>query len=467
MQIFTTRSIRQLTIIGFVAVATLLIAALLMTARQLERLSEQSQTTVTMVATAMSASRQLVQQTIAMERNARQYAVLEDEEIYQLYLNRRVEYFSSLASIANLNVSVAVRQLIEELLTLESAAFARVADTEAELAFPELSGMAYRIATAIEQWISEQQGQLRQRSADTQRSLTLQALLFIVAAFALAAVFVLLITRPLQQIDRAINSIGSGEYTREIHVRGPQDLQALGSRLNWLRGRLAELEQQRTSFLRHVSHELKTPLASMQEGAALLNDGVVGKLSAEQREISQIIGSNCQRLQALIEELLRHNAQNFAVLSAMPKTVRVDRLIDGVVEAHQLALSSGEIGVETHLAKLQVTVDEERLRVVLDNLFTNAVKFTPQNGVIRLSLWAENGDAVFEISDQGPGIPEAERARIFEAFFQGSRQGKQIYAGSGLGLAIASDYATGIGARLELRDTEAGACFRVTLALAK
>ncbi len=467
MQLFTTRSIRQLVIIGFVAVAALLIAALLVTAQQLERLSQQSQNTVTVVATGMSASRQLIQETIAMERNARQYAILGEEELYQLYLSRRAEYFETLEDISQLEIGGDAKILIAQLRALESSAFENVqqgqADDSNAATFPELSRLAYQIATSIEQWIADQQALLQERSVSTQQSLTVQAVLFIGAASALAGIFVLLITHPLQQIDRAINAIGSGEYSKAISVDGPRDLQVLGMRLEWLRGRLEELEQQRTSFLRHVSHELKTPLASMQEGASLLNDGVVGSLSDEQQEISQIIASNCQRLQGLIEELLRHNAQNFDVLNAMPVSVRFDKVLEEVVNAHALAVQSGQLQVALSLEKVHVTVDRERLRVIVDNLFTNAVKFSPQNAVISIELQVENSQAILTIQDQGPGIPDQEKERVFEAFFQGSTQANAQYTGTGLGLAIASDYAKAIGAILTLEASDQGARFRVTL----
>ena len=161
MQVFTTRSIRQLVIIGFVAVAALLIAALLVTAQQLERLSQQSQNTVTVVASGMSASRQLIQQTIAMERNARQYAILGEEDLYQLYLSRRAEYFETLEEISRLQIGDQASALVDELLSIESNAFDNVRQGQSNddnaTTFPELSRLAYQIATSIEQWIAQQQ----------------------------------------------------------------------------------------------------------------------------------------------------------------------------------------------------------------------------------------------------------------------------------------------------------------------
>ncbi|MDP2140337.1 MAG: HAMP domain-containing sensor histidine kinase [Gammaproteobacteria bacterium] len=469
MVLFRARSIRQLTIIGFLAVAALLIAALLVTARQLDQLSDQSQATVAAAATAMSASRQLIEQTLAMERNALQYVVLRDDSLYQVYSNRRAEFQAAAAQLRSLNASGDVAQLPMTLLDTENAAFTQLtgspdrATVEAEYA--RLSRMAYEMSDAIEAWIGEQQSQLRERSDSTKQALTLQALLFIAAASGLAVMFIVLITRPLQQIDSAINRLGSGAYDSSILITGPRDLQSLGLRLDWLRSRLGELEQQRSSFLRHVSHELKTPLASMQEGAALLNEGVVGPLNQEQREISRIIVNNCQRLQGLIEDLLRHNSQNFEVLNAMPEPVRFDNVIERVVDAHQLAITSGRNKVQQELEKLVVLADPERLRVIIDNLFTNALKFSPEDGVITLKLFASDDLAIFEITDEGPGVPQEEWTKIFAAFYQGSVRPRRAYNGTGLGLAIAREYVLAGGGSIELCEANKGACFRVTLPL--
>ncbi|MCP5357870.1 MAG: HAMP domain-containing histidine kinase [Pseudomonadales bacterium] len=470
MKVFTTRSIRQLTILGFVVVAALLLAALLVTARQLDGLSEQSQRTVASATRAMSAGRQLIEQSMAMERNARQFAVLGDATLLQLYRDRRNDFLQLLTQLTSFDLGPDVMTQGAQLLDSERSVYERLqqipAGGSSTVSIPELSSLAYRIADAIEQWIVQQQDELRASSETTKQALTVQALLLVATAAALVVLFVWLITHPLRQIDRAINGIGSGEYDRPVRVTGPEDLRQLGTRLEWLRNRLRELEQQRSSFLRHVSHELKTPLASMQEGAALLNEGVVGPLTPQQQEISVIIGNNCQRLQGLIEDLLRHNAQAFAVLNVMPEPVRLDALIEGVVDAHRLAINNDNLQVEMSLEKVTVLGDPEKLRVIIDNLFTNAVKYSPTGASIRIVLQAGNSEVECSISDEGPGVPSEQREKIFEAFFQGAAPENKAYTGSGLGLAIVREYVEASQGRVALVDTAAGACFRVVLPIA-
>ena len=125
-------------------------------------------------------------------------------------------------------------------------------------------------------------------------------------AIALAILFATLIARPIRQLDLAIRQMGSADFTHAIKVTGPQDLRYVGQRLEWLRGRLSELEEQQTRFLRHVSHELKTPLTAVREGAELLRDDVGGKLTPEQRDIVRIVRDNTLSLQKLIEDLLAY-----------------------------------------------------------------------------------------------------------------------------------------------------------------
>ncbi|HYM28768.1 MAG TPA: histidine kinase dimerization/phospho-acceptor domain-containing protein, partial [Steroidobacteraceae bacterium] len=113
-----------------------------------------------------------------------------------------------------------------------------------------------------------------------------------------------LIARPIAEIDLAIRQLGDADFERPIRVHGPDDLQSLGERLEWLRRRLIELEAQKNRFLRHLSHDLKTPLAALREGTELLNDQVAGPLAPPQQQVVAIMRDNSVKLQRLIEELL-------------------------------------------------------------------------------------------------------------------------------------------------------------------
>lgn len=130
--------------------------------------------------------------------------------------------------------------------------------------------------------------------------------------FLLSPALVLLFTRmiigPVKGIERMINQLGAGKSLDDAALfTGPRELRSVGKRIIWLSERPAWLESQRHQFLRHLSHELKTPLASMREGTELLADRVAGPLTPEQQEIVEILDSSSRNLQKLIEQLLDYN----------------------------------------------------------------------------------------------------------------------------------------------------------------
>ena len=469
--LFRTRSILQLTIAGFLIVATLLLMALLILARQLDELTISSEQTVSQSAEMMRASRQLIEHTSAMERNARQFLVLNDPALLEVYTARRRDFLGALGRLEQVFISDTFSTHISNMVASETATFEAMTamePQEASLEYPPLLETAYEMSRLTALWVDEQVVRLREQTRETQQALNLQTLFLVVAALIVAALFVALITQPLRQVDRAINLLGRGKYKDNIRIEGPRDLQMLGQRLDWLRSRMQQLEQQRSAFLRHVSHELKTPLAAMQESAALLGEEVTGPVNAQQKEILGILSNNCQRLLRLIEDLLRHHDNSFAVLETMPEPVRLDQLVREVVNAHQLPIRSAGLTVDTQVQKITVHGDHERIRVVVDNLISNAVKYSPDGSTVSLKLAASGDFADLEVQDQGPGVADEDRERIFTAFYQGAAPDREHYKGTGLGLAIAREYAEAGGGSIVLAECETnpaaapvkGACFR-------
>ena len=167
-------------------------------------------------------------------------------------------------------------------------------------------------------------------------------------ALALAILFAVLIARPIRQLDQAIRQMGTADFTHRIEVNGPQDLRYLGQRLEWLRSRLSDLEEQQNRFLRHVSHELKTPLTAVREGAELLRDNVGGKLTPEQREIVRIVRENTLSLQKLIEDLLTYHQTRAMEPQTLGPVLLAD-VLRRVVKEHKLAALARMIAFEAKL----------------------------------------------------------------------------------------------------------------------
>jgi two-component system sensor histidine kinase GlrK len=285
----------------------------------------------------------------------------------------------------------------------------------------------------------------------------------------LAIGFAILIARPIRQLDLAIRQMGTADFTHAVEVNGPQDMRYLGQRLEWLRTRLRELEEQQTRFLRHVSHELKTPLTAVREGAELLRDRIGGELSPEQREIVRIVRQNTLHLQKLIEDLLTYHQTR----SIEPQTlgpVPLADLIRRVVREHKLAAFARMITFDAKLKPATVIGDGDKIRAIIDNLISNAIKYSPRSGMVAIGLTVEGAAAVLDVIDEGPGVDPEDKPRIFESFYQGKSAPEGRIKGSGLGLAIAREYALAHGGQIELLDRSdgrPGAHFRLWLPLAE
>jgi two-component system sensor histidine kinase GlrK len=227
---------------------------------------------------------------------------------------------------------------------------------------------------------------------------------------------------------------------------------------------MVALEEERTRVLRHVSHELKTPLAALREGASLLNEGVAGPLTPQQTKIAGIMQLNALRLQELIDGLLRMQHASHAREHMEISAVRFDRVIEQTLATYQLAARDRLVRISGALAPLTVEGGSEALATLANNLISNAIKFSPDGGMVKVTLQQEGAEAVFDVTDEGPGIAHDERPHVFEPFFRGAA-GKNV-AGVGLGLAIAYEFALAHRGRLEIVDREGGAHFRAHLPLA-
>src|SRR5690606_20279659 len=160
-----------------------------------------------------------------------------------------------------------------------------------------------------------------------------------------------------------INRLGANQFDQPIVVRGPVDLKRLGSQLDWLRQRLAALESDKTRFVRHISHELKTPLASIREGVALLQDGVAGELTPDQAEIARILRDSTAALQGQIEDLLRYHATAFEAQRLRCQPVDVKDLLSRIAEAQRLQWQAKNLSVTISGAPGRAELDADKLSV--------------------------------------------------------------------------------------------------------
>ena len=322
-----------------------------------------------------------------------------------------------------------------------------------------------RLTSILSAYVDDELSTLQQTARDAQRISAWQVAALVPGTLILVLFFILLVARPIRQLDGAIHQLGQSGFAKPIEVKGPTDLERLGRQLEWLRQRLLELAQEKNKFLRHMSHELKTPLANIREGTELLLDGTVGDLEKPQREVTDILRVNGLKLQQLIENLLSFSAWQTKTEVLTLSDFPIRALAISVAKAQRLTLKAAHIQLKLEVEDIIVNADREKIRTVLDNLLSNAIKFTPKGGYITIRAHATASGFELEFGDTGPGIPDEESPRIFEAFFQGRReQGGQV-AGTGIGLSVVLECIQAHEGSVELVDSGefSGAHFRVTI----
>jgi two-component system sensor histidine kinase GlrK len=462
-------SFRQLLLVAFLLIAALLSAASLRGLFTLEQLLRQSSDGARRAVAHTADAQLLAERTVAMERSARQYLVLEDPVLRQRFEEAGRDARDALGRLADNLVSA---NLATEWRSHESGIESQLKGTPADLrereasitnAFRELEAINDTIANQV-RVTTEQRNQVLMSELDAGRAeLGRQMLIAIVVAVVLAFVFGLWLARPLKRLEQAVVGLGENRLDQAIDIRGPSDVRLLGRRLEWLRLRLAELDSDKSRFLRHVSHELKTPLAALREGVSLLEEGVTGTLSDDQKEVARILRQNTALLQSQIEDLLRFNAAAFEARKLVRQRVELVGLIHDLVARQRLQWQARQLRIKVEGEPLWAEVDPDKLGTALGNLLSNAIRFSPPGATIRLSVTRVPGRACIDIVDQGPGVAAADRARVFEPFYRGERQPSDAVRGTGIGLSIVHEYITAHGGVVELQDDAPGAHFHIEL----
>jgi|ERR1700674_24982 len=476
MQFWRPKSFLALLIVGFMMVSVPFVVALVQNAIAVGRLAEQSQKAVYQAVQATTASRALGERITTMERAARQNLVFEDPALTEAYRQGHAAFQDTVRQFDAIALSRAQRERLNEIVAKESAlhdllAGPRRASIPGDLLvaeFSALSELAKAMIVDSNALIGREVDALQRLAGQAQQWVGWQLLALLPVAIFLVVALTIQITRPVRQLERSIRALGDGKFDQEIIVNGPEDLEKLGSRLNWLRLRLMELEEQKARFLRNVSHELKTPLTALREGSELLAEEATGRLTAGQKEIVRILRDNSLRLRRLIEDLLNYSALQHREGRLEVKPVRMRAMLGRVVADQKLAILAKGITLASQCEDITVLADEEKLRIIIDNLLSNAVRFSPESGTIRVSVEEADGSAILDVADSGPGIAPQERQRIFDAFYQGGAKSSGSVRGSGLGLSIVKELVAVHHGNVEVVEGQLpGASFRVTLPLAQ
>jgi two-component system sensor histidine kinase GlrK len=475
MRFFWPKSLSGLMLLGVAVIAVPLLVAISNAALQIQQLADASRTIATDGIGSARASEDLTSEILLLERATLQKPVLDPKLMDDVYREHDAQLTASRVQLAHQLRSAAGTQALTRMGDLQTVLKAEVvgagANNETVAAavpqFTEMSNLAQRIAVLSKAQIDAQIAGIQRRTSEAQRLLLWQSGLLIPLAVFAIVILTFGVGRPLRRIDRAISELGRGNLSHPISVSGPKDIERLGRQLEWLRGRLLDFAAERNRFLRHMSHELKTPLANIREGTELLMDGAVGELDSNQREVTGILRENGLKLQRLIENLLSFSAWQTSSVGLETSEFRLRPLVKQVLENQQLTLLGQRVRLEVKIEDVTLSADRGKVRLILDNLLSNAIKYSPKGGAIYLSAQADGDQLLMDVADTGPGIPYDERAHIFEAFYTGKAARGTSVKGTGIGLSVVLEFVAAHGGTVQIVDGQfPGAHFRITMPLA-
>jgi two-component system sensor histidine kinase GlrK len=476
MKIRRPRTLLGLVLLGLAFVTLPLLIAIGNAVLKLGQLATQSETVLSDSASATLENQKVASLLQTMERSARQYLLLQDvasaSDLLTLYDSDQSQLEQSLATLTSLPKDAAIAEHLRRLATVSKevhwALHSGPPNGALEIIerFRVMNGISRDIAQGMRDLINERLNELQVNTRSAQQALAWQSAALIPGTLVLVVLFLLLVGRPMRQVDRAIRELGEGDFTRPITVSGPNDIETLGRQIEWLRHRLKESSDEKNKFLRHMSHELKTPLANIREGTELLLDGSVGQLDHQQQEVTSILRDNSVKLQKLIENLLTFSAWQTQTAALELTEFELKPMVFGVLAQHRLVISNKKIKLQLKVSAINVLADEGKLKLVLENLMSNAIKFTPNGGTIHVGAAMQGSDLVIDVADDGPGVHPEDADRIFEAFYQGRRPQGGPVGGTGIGLSVVAECVQAPGGTVELlRDRDEGAHFQVRLPL--
>ncbi len=469
-------SLYQWALASFVVVTLPLVFAIIYAVIEVSHYTEKSQQTLFQTVNTTESSRIILESLVSMERSVRQFQVLNDPEIFKSYQEHRKRFVGELQSLKNTTQDRQLQQKLKAFEETENQLYQEILIkaednqvnlTETDLAaFDSLSMQARILLAEGEKRAAKEATHLSLIANQVGEKLMISALASIPLALLLGLIFVHLLTRPIKNIGLAIRNLGDEGFDQPISVKGPKDLAELGQNLEWLRQKLNRLDHEKQQFIRNISHELKTPLASIKEGTDLLAENIVGRLNTEQQEIIELMKMSNIIINDLVENLLEYQRSISTPVELNIVQIKVPSLIDRIVNEYQLPLKSKNIILAKKIDTTMIKADYDKIKIIISNIFSNALKFSPENGTIGITVQSRHDSTQIIIEDQGPGIAKNIRHLIFNDFYQGKSPKSWNIKGSGLGLALVRHFLEAHGGQIKLlpsNESFSGARFCVFL----
>ena len=283
-------------------------------------------------------------------------------------------------------------------------------------------------------------------------------------AILLSLLLASLILKPVRGLTEAANKMADGDLSQRVHLTGGGEMAALGETFNQMAESLQKAEARRIGMTADIAHELRNPLAIQRAHLEALIDGVY---PLNQKNLALIAEQN-HRLTQLVEELRTLAMADAGALTLTMRQIDLSAICRETLTRFEPQAKAKAISLSADCERDAFTVegDPERVRQIHDNLMQNALRYTPEGGMIELSLYREANQAVFKVYNSGSQVSEEALSHLFERFYRGEKARDRASGGTGLGLAIARKLAEAHGGSLiGENDPQGGVAFKFRLPL--
>ena len=289
----------------------------------------------------------------------------------------------------------------------------------------------------------------------------------IIAVILLTFLITRSIIQPLNHIQSIMKKVEEGDLTPRVNLKTMKEMEEVGNAFNEMIARLQVVQDMKTEFVSMAAHQLRTPLSGIKWSTGMLLDGDAGAVSTEQKELLEKSFQSTERMILLINDLLNVTKIEEGRYLYAPSFQQVGEIVKSMVEVYQDKAKQQKIGLELKVPEQEIPwvfVDEEKLRLVLQNLIENAFHYTKEGGKVTVKITRDTKEIKVAVVDTGIGIPKKQQARVFEKFFRATNARAKRTDGSGLGLYLAHNIITAHGGRIWFRSKE-GEGTTVTFAL--
>ncbi|MBH0041666.1 sensor histidine kinase [Pseudoalteromonas sp. SWXJZ10B] len=412
----------------------------------------------------------LKQELNSLERATRQNWVLKSESLDKLIVDKWQSSLQSIDELKFVNTDKDYTHQWQRLYATLQTAHVELVEKKQQQA--ELFVPVSDLVAELTLWLRDKNEAQITNNQNELTSLQTSFINWLVALIPLTLIvgggFLWRISGRLKGLTTVIDKLGQGHWQQKISVKGSAELVELGEKLQWVQEQLHMLEQQKDTFLRHVTHELKTPLASMVEGTDLLTDEIVGPITTEQKAVLELISQSMVRLRTMIDSLLSYNAIRTSKDSL--SEVEFSYLINKINSHFEHRLSAREQALkwQNNLPNKPLALPSELIEMILIQLISNGLKFSEDKQIVTINLALEQNQLCIAVLDKGCGIKEQEKTQIFSAFYQGKHSKNVTLQGSGLGLTIVKESVEQLRGTLTVEHNEPHGCrFSIKISITK